>query len=248
MVLPAPPSRCVGIAPQAGRGSRRLGAGEPQGRSGPGRRLRDPRASSAPRPRRAAPRAGAGGDRAEARGRAERGEAAREGSAGFPPAGRSRRPESGRAAAPPPRDAAVSPVRVPLRSTWALSDGTPHLWSGMLHAATEGGQRRRWHTGNRQARSGAAAAAAPGQAGKRAHAGPSAPAAASATGATPRCVSLPHPQLVRPCAKHVGAAGGRGAGAAGAERDAGCAVPQPRVAALMGSQGGKLVLPKYRWG
>lgn len=129
MVLPAPPSRCVGIAPEPGRGSRRLAAGEPQGRAGPGRRLRDPRASSAPRPRRAAPRAGAGGERAEAvaTGSAELRGAVREGSVGFPPAGRSSRPEDGRAAAPPLQDATVSPVRVPPRSTWALSDGIPHL-------------------------------------------------------------------------------------------------------------------------
>lgn len=86
MVLPALPSRCVGIAPRAGRGSRRLGAGEPQGRAGPGRRLRDPRASSAPRPRRAAPRPGGGRDSAvaAAKGRAEPRGAAPEGSRDFP--------------------------------------------------------------------------------------------------------------------------------------------------------------------
>lgn len=209
MVLPAPPSRCVGIAPQPGRGSRRLGAGRGGGCATPAPPARPARAG------RHHAEAGAGGDGAEAvpRGSAELREAAREGSAGFPPARRSSRHESGRAAAPPPRDAGGSPGRVPLRSTWALSDGTPHLWSGMLHAASEGGQRRRRHPGNRQPRSGAAAAAAPGQAGARAHAGPSAPPAPSGTGATPRRVSLPHPQLVRPSAKHGGAAGGAAAAA-----------------------------------
>ncbi|XP_030136474.4 polyhomeotic-like protein 3 isoform X9 [Taeniopygia guttata] len=75
MVLPAPPSRCVGIAPQPGRGSRS------SERSGPGRRLRDPRASSAPRPRRAAPRSSAGG-RGRRRSGAERERGAAPGGAG----------------------------------------------------------------------------------------------------------------------------------------------------------------------
>lgn len=138
----------AGAAVPLCRHSSPAGPGEPQARSGgaagSGRAVaaaaRPPRLQRAP-PAPGSTTSGDGRGLAEAAARrsTKLRRAARESSAGFPLEGRSSRPESGRAAAPPPRDAGVSPGRVPPRSTWALSDGTPHLWSGMLHAATEGG-------------------------------------------------------------------------------------------------------------
>lgn len=191
MVLPAPPSRCVGIAAEPGRGSRRLGAGEPQGRAGPGRRLRDPRASSAPRPRRAAPRAGTGGDPAEAAARrsTKLRRTAREGSEGFLTAERSCCPESGRAEAPPPRDAGVTPVRGP-RALHGLSPTGLHTCG----AGCSTPQRRGCSGGGGGTQVTGSPVAEPPQRPlpvrrcESAHAGLSAPAAASGTGATPRCV------------------------------------------------------------